>query len=78
MPREPLWCTSQETPHLLPSACVSDAVCLAGQAVMVELGVHRTSNLRVQKGRGKLGFLGSAGEEEQGLQVPRRVWTPWL
>lgn len=39
-------------PHLLSSACVSDAVCLVGQGVMVELGVYGTSNLRVQKGRG--------------------------
>lgn len=28
---------------------------------MVELGVHGTSNLKVQKGRGKLGFLGCRG-----------------
>lgn len=64
--------------HLLPSACVSGAVCPAGQGVMLELWVHSKSNLRMQKGRGQLGFLGFAEEEEQGLRVPRRVWTPWL
>lgn len=62
----------------MPLPWTSDAVCLAGQAVMVQLGVHGTSNCEVQEGRRKLGLPGSVGEDEQGLQVPRRTWTPQL